>query len=47
MTVKELIEMLEKCDLNAKVKLESIGSDEVVDVYADYDGSIIITEFAE
>lgn len=46
MTVKELIEKLQELDPNAKVTLEKIDDlyNDVVDVYQDYDGTVIITE---
>ena len=46
MTVKELIEKLQQLDPNAKVTLEKIDDlyNDVVDVYQDYDGTVIITE---
>ena len=49
MTVKELIEKLQQLDPNAKVTLEKIDDcmNEVVSIYTDYDGSVIISEYGE
>lgn len=49
MTVKELIEKLQQLDPNAKITLEKIddGINEVADVYTDFDGSVIISEYGE
>ena len=46
MTIKELIEKLQHFDPDAKVTLEKIDDlyNDVVDVYQDYDGTVIITE---
>lgn len=49
MTVKELIEKLQELDPNAKVTLEKIDDlyNDVVDVYQDCDGTVIITEIED
>lgn len=46
MTIKELIEKLQNFDPDAKITLEKIDDlyNDVVNVYSDYDGTVIITE---
>lgn len=47
MTVKELIEQLQQLDPNAKINLETFSgyAREVASIYADTDGTIIISEY--
>lgn len=48
MTVKQLMEMLAKQDPNARVILETNSrslESKANDVYTDYDGTVIITEY--